>query len=114
MPASARTQLYVKGQCGWPQACLKSLGWVVASSTVEAADFGNGPPTRIVTKYKYKDARADRTGRGLLGMSNFTRTTEDELTHRVLAQTTSEFDLTKTVCQDADHYVLRLRWNGWA
>jgi RHS repeat-associated protein len=94
-----------QSQCSWPQACLKSLGWVVKSATVEASDFEKSTPTRIVTDYKYEDARADRTGRGVLGVGKFTQTVRDEATNHVFSRTTSEFDLAQTVCQDADRHM---------
>ena len=94
-----------QSQCVWPQASLKSLGWVVKSATVEASDFDRSTTTRIVTDYKYEDGRVDGTGRGILGVGKFTQVVLDETTGRVFSRTTSEFDLAQTVCQDAVHHM---------
>ena len=93
---------YTRGQCQWPQACLKSVGWVVTSSTVEASNFD--APKRIVTEYQYEDARADRLGRGIVGVRKWTTTVRDASpAASIYSTSTTEFDLSTTVCHDQSH-----------
>jgi RHS repeat-associated protein len=102
---SKSSKSYTKAQCDWPQTCMKSLGWIVTSSSAESLYFDSSPPTRTVTDYKYKDARSDNLGRGWLGVSEFTQTTRDGASNRVFATNTSAFDLTHTVCHDASNHI---------
>jgi hypothetical protein len=98
--SSASPAVYTRGQCVWPQICLKDMGWVVSSHQVEAANFESAVPTRNVFKHSYADARVDARGRGFLGVATYSRRqfTDDLPTPVALREDTLEFDLNSTTC----------------
>lgn len=93
--------LYTKNTCNWPQTCLKTLGWVVRSTSIESTDFTATMPTRTVTSYQYTTARMDGLGRGIVGVDQFKRTVSNgEVNPLVFSTETLTFDLATQVCQD--------------
>lgn len=92
--------LYTPGQCTWPQACLKSLGWVVSSHSIEATAFESVPVTVNVFEHRYADARLDVLGRGMLGVGSYQRRLlTDALRPVLIEERKLEFDLDSKVCR---------------